>query len=48
VNGFESWPGGHPIEGFKGLSDMVPLLTALAVGMLVADAAVRSATSGGQ
>jgi uncharacterized membrane protein YjjP (DUF1212 family) len=44
LRGFESWLGGHPIMGFKGVSDMVGLLTALAVGMLVAAAAVRSAT----
>ena len=43
LRGFESWLGGHPIEGFRGLSDMVSLFTALAVGMLVAAAAVRSA-----
>jgi uncharacterized membrane protein YjjB (DUF3815 family) len=41
LRGLESWLGGHPIEGFKGVSDMVALLTALAVGMLVAGAAVR-------
>ena len=43
LRGFESWLGGHPIEGFHGLSDMVSLFTALAVGMLVAAAAVKSA-----
>jgi uncharacterized membrane protein YjjP (DUF1212 family) len=42
LRGFESWLGGHPIQGFRGLSDMVSLFTALAVGMLVAAAAVRS------
>jgi uncharacterized membrane protein YjjP (DUF1212 family) len=45
LRGFESWLGGHPIAGFKGLSDMVSLLTALAVGMLVAAAAVRAGTA---
>jgi uncharacterized membrane protein YjjP (DUF1212 family) len=40
LRGFESWLGGHPIQGFKGLSDMVALFTALAVGMLVAAAVV--------
>jgi uncharacterized membrane protein YjjB (DUF3815 family) len=48
LRGFESWLGGHPIEGFKGLSDMVALFTALAVGMLVAAAVVRSAISRGR
>ena len=47
LRGFESWLGGHPVQGFKGVSDMVALLTALAVGMLVAAAAVRSATTRG-
>ena len=42
LRGFESRLGGHPIEGFRGLSDMVSLFTALAVAMLVAAAAVRS------
>jgi uncharacterized membrane protein YjjB (DUF3815 family) len=46
LRGLESWLGGHPIQGFKGVSDMVSMFTALAVGMLVAAAAVRSATSG--
>jgi uncharacterized membrane protein YjjP (DUF1212 family) len=41
LRGFESRFGGHPIEGFKGLSDIVALFTALAVGMLVGPAAVR-------
>jgi uncharacterized membrane protein YjjP (DUF1212 family) len=41
LRGFESWLGGHPIMGFQGLSDMLALLTALAVGMLVAAAVVR-------
>jgi uncharacterized membrane protein YjjB (DUF3815 family) len=40
LRGFESWLGGHPIQGFQGLGDMVALFTALAVGMLVAAAAV--------
>jgi uncharacterized membrane protein YjjB (DUF3815 family) len=42
LRGFESWLGGHPIQGFQGLGDMVALFTALAVGMLVAAAAVRA------
>jgi len=42
LRGLESWFGGHPIEGFKGVSDMVAMLTALAVGMLVAAAVVRT------
>ena len=33
--GFESWLGGHPIQEFRGLSDILALITALAVGMLV-------------
>jgi uncharacterized membrane protein YjjP (DUF1212 family) len=41
LRGLESWLGGHPIQGFKGVGDMVTLLTALAVGMLVTAAAVR-------
>jgi uncharacterized membrane protein YjjB (DUF3815 family) len=43
LRGLESWLGGHPIQGYQGLSDMVALFTALAVGMLVAAAAVRAA-----
>jgi uncharacterized membrane protein len=35
-----SWFGGHPIQGFQGLGDMVALFTALAVRMLVAAACV--------
>jgi uncharacterized membrane protein YjjP (DUF1212 family) len=46
LRGFESWLGGHAIQGFQGLSDMVALFTALAVGMLVAAAAVPRARSG--
>jgi uncharacterized membrane protein YjjP (DUF1212 family) len=42
LRGFESWLGGHPIQGVKDLSDMVALFTALAVGMLVAAASMRS------
>ena len=42
LRGFETWLGGHPIMGFKSLGDMVALFTALAVGMLVAAAAVFS------
>jgi uncharacterized membrane protein YjjB (DUF3815 family) len=44
LRGIETWLGGHPIEGFKGVGDMIALLTALAVGMLVAAAAVRPGT----
>lgn len=40
LRGFETWLGGHPIQGFKGVGDMVALFTALAVGMLVGAAAV--------
>jgi uncharacterized membrane protein YjjP (DUF1212 family) len=43
LRGFESWLGGHSILGFQGLGDMISLMTALAAGMLVAAAAVRSA-----
>jgi uncharacterized membrane protein YjjB (DUF3815 family) len=45
LRGFETWFGGHPIQGVKGISDMVALFTALAVGMLVAAAAVRRSPS---
>src|SRR5262249_40382998 len=31
LRGFETWLGGHPIEGFHGISDMVGLFTALSV-----------------
>jgi hypothetical protein len=34
--------GGHPIQGFQGVGDMVALFTALATGMLVAAALVRA------
>ena len=40
LRGFESWFGGHPIQGVRGVGDMVALFTALAVGMLVAAACV--------
>ncbi|NUT56969.1 MAG: threonine/serine exporter family protein, partial [Thermoleophilia bacterium] len=42
LRGFESWLGGHPVQGFQGLSDMLALITALAVGMLVGAAVVRN------
>jgi uncharacterized membrane protein YjjP (DUF1212 family) len=42
LRGLETWFGGHPIEGFGGIGDMISLFTALAVGMLVAAAAVRA------
>jgi uncharacterized membrane protein YjjP (DUF1212 family) len=42
LRGFESLIGGHPIQGFKGVGDMVALFTALATGMLVAAALVRA------
>ena len=45
LRGLESWLGGHPIQGFSGVGDMIGLFTALAVGMLVAAAAVRAAES---
>jgi uncharacterized membrane protein YjjB (DUF3815 family) len=41
LRGFESWLGGHPIQGFEGLSDMLAFITALGVGMLVTAAVVR-------
>lgn len=41
LRGFESLIGGHPIQGFKGVGDMVALFTAPATGMLVAAALVR-------
>ena len=40
LRGLESWIGGHPIQGVTGVADMLGLLTAIAVGMLVAAAAV--------
>ena len=42
LRGFESWLGGHSILGFQGLGDMISLMTALAAGMLVGAATVRS------
>jgi uncharacterized membrane protein YjjB (DUF3815 family) len=47
LRGLESWLGGHPIQGYQGLSDMVGLFTALAVGMLVSAAAVRGSVRTG-
>ena len=41
LRGLESWIGGNRIEGVTGLATMVGLLTAIAVGMLVAAAALR-------
>lgn len=41
LRGLESWIGGHRIQGVTGVADMVGLLIAIAVGMLVAGAAVR-------
>ena len=40
LRGLESWIGGDPIRGVTGVADMVALLIAIAVGMLVAAAAV--------
>ncbi|GAA0420301.1 hypothetical protein Aca07nite_11940 [Actinoplanes capillaceus] len=40
LRGLESWIGGHPVQGVAGIADMVSLLVAIAVGMLVAAAAV--------
>ncbi|WP_328470940.1 threonine/serine exporter family protein [Actinoplanes sp. NBC_00393] len=40
LRGLESWIGGHEIQGVAGVADMLGLLTAIAVGMLVAAAAV--------
>jgi uncharacterized membrane protein YjjB (DUF3815 family) len=40
LRGLESWIGGDRIEGVAGVADMVALLIAIAVGMLVAGAAV--------
>jgi uncharacterized membrane protein YjjP (DUF1212 family) len=42
LRGLETWFGGHAIAGAKGISDMVGMFTALAVGMLVAAAAVAA------
>ncbi|MEV4351520.1 threonine/serine exporter family protein [Actinoplanes sp. NPDC049596] len=41
LRGLESWIGGHPIEGVGGVTDMVGLLIAIAVGMLVGAALTR-------
>jgi uncharacterized membrane protein YjjP (DUF1212 family) len=46
LRGFESLLGGHPIQGFRGVGGMVGLFTALAVGMLVAAAAVPRPSGG--
>jgi uncharacterized membrane protein YjjP (DUF1212 family) len=40
LRGFESWIGGHEIQGLASVTDMVGLLIALALGMLVAAAAI--------
>ncbi|WP_433829918.1 threonine/serine exporter family protein [Actinoplanes sp. CA-015351] len=40
LRGLESWIGGDPVQGVTGVSDMVGLLTAIAVGMLVGAALV--------
>jgi uncharacterized membrane protein YjjP (DUF1212 family) len=41
LRGFESWIGGHPIQGVDGIATMVGMLIAIALGMLVAAAAIR-------
>jgi hypothetical protein len=46
MRGPESWIGGHPIQGVTGVADMVGMLVAIAVGMLVAGAAVGTARRG--
>jgi len=46
LRGFESWLGGHPLQGFQGVSDMLALLTALAVGMLVGAAVTGTRRAG--
>lgn len=43
LRGLESWIGGHEIQGVRGVADMIGLLTAIAVGMLVAAAAFSPA-----
>ena len=43
LRGIESWIGGNRIQGVTSLATMVGLLTAIAVGMLVAAAALRPA-----
>jgi len=45
LRGLESWIGGNPIQGVTGLSTMVGLLTAIALGMLVGAAAIRTTRS---
>jgi uncharacterized membrane protein YjjB (DUF3815 family) len=41
LRGFESWIGGHRIQGITGVATMIGIFTAIALGMLVAAAAVR-------
>jgi uncharacterized membrane protein YjjB (DUF3815 family) len=41
LRGLESWLGGDPVQGVGGLTDMVGLLVAIAVGMLVGAALNR-------
>ena len=43
LRGIDSWIGGNRIQGVTSLATMVGLLTAIAVGMLVAAAALRPA-----
>jgi uncharacterized membrane protein YjjP (DUF1212 family) len=43
LRGLESWIGGHPIQGVTGVATMIGVLTAIALGMLVAAAAIRPA-----
>ncbi|HEY7018129.1 MAG TPA: threonine/serine exporter family protein [Gaiellaceae bacterium] len=43
LRGFESWIGGHRIQGITGIATMIGMFTAIALGMLVAAAAVRPA-----
>lgn len=40
LRGLESWIGGHPIQGVTSIATMVGMLIAIALGMLVAAAAI--------
>lgn len=43
LRGLDSWIGGHPIQGVTSLATMAGMLTAIALGMLVAAAAIGPA-----
>ncbi len=47
LRGIESWIGGDEIQGVTGVSDMLALLAAIALGMLVGSALVRRPATAG-